>query len=42
MKMYQIKSHKFDYWYELYCSINVNSKKNSQDIKINVSYDHGS
>jgi hypothetical protein len=40
--MYQIKSHKFDYWYEFYCAVIISSKKNSPDIKINVSYDHGS
>jgi len=39
--MYQIKSHKFDYWYELFCGVNqVNTS--STTIKININFDHGS
>lgn len=37
-----LKSHKFDYWYELYtgCDVKKNEKKNS--IVIELKYDHGS
>ncbi len=39
--MYRIKSHKFDYWYELFCGVNKVTS-NTQSIKIYVNFDHGS
>jgi hypothetical protein len=37
---YLIKSHKFDYWYELFCG--VRSIKNNDFIELNIGFDHGS
>lgn len=37
---YRIKSHKFDYWYELYTYVLVSS--NGRHIKLNFEFDHGS
>ncbi len=38
---FDIKSHKFDLWYELYCGINVVDKFDDS-ILIQVKFDHGS
>lgn len=38
---YRIKSHKFDYWYELYCGIKSH-KTSSNTFMATVTYDHGS
>ncbi len=40
-----LKSHKFDYWYELYtgCTIKNNKKaKNNKSVVIELKFDHGS
>jgi hypothetical protein len=39
--LYLLKSHKFDDWYELYCSSDVICNKN-KTITINLHFDHGS
>lgn len=38
--LYRIKSHKFDYWYELFCDITM--KITGNEIFLNFVFDHGS
>jgi hypothetical protein len=38
---YKIKSHKFDYWYELYCGVDKVYTKDD-NLFISVAFDHGS
>jgi hypothetical protein len=38
--LYNLKSHKFDYWYELFCDTNVKVKDN--EVIVNLNFDHGS
>lgn len=41
--MYKIKSHKFDYWYELFIGAKLaRSRSNLNDIIIKFNFDHGS
>jgi len=37
---YNLKSHKFDKWYELYCRCKIKEKEN--EIEINLQFDYGS
>lgn len=37
-----LKSHKFDYWYELYTGCNVKKNEKSNTVSIELKYDHGS
>ena len=37
---HKMKSHKFDYWYELFCDTNVKVKDN--EVIVNLNFDHGS
>lgn len=37
---YRVKSHKFDYWYELYGAVSIKSTKS--EFKIDLGFDHGS
>jgi len=37
-----LKSHKFDYWYELYCGTNYKINDSGDEIYINLDFDHGS
>lgn len=38
---YKIKSHKFDYWYELYCGVSSITKVENK-LNVYVDFDHGS
>jgi hypothetical protein len=37
---YNLKSHKFDYWYELFCDTKI--KIDNDKINVCLSFDHGS
>lgn len=38
--LYNLKSHKFDFWYELFCDTNIKVKNNQ--INVSLNFDHGS
>lgn len=40
--LYTIKSHKFEYWYELYCDCQIADTKKGGDFYVACNYDHGS
>ncbi len=39
---YRLKSHKFDYWYELFCGCSVTRDEDNNTVTITISFDHGS
>ena len=39
--LFELKSHKFDGWYELYCDVKI-SHVTENNIHIKVDFDHGS
>lgn len=39
---YRIKSHKFDFWYELYCGVDKTDIKKDGKLMVNITFDHGS
>jgi hypothetical protein len=40
--LFRIKSHKWDFWYELYCDVSIEHEYLSDTMTLQITFDHGS